>query len=532
MTALCTNTYMLHQDISSTAGAPSPRAAHSCDVIGQVLVVFGGWSGKRPVGDAYAFHTVKRRWLRLNLCVEEASVTMPGSSKKHTRFTAASLTRNNHAAAVYGGELFVHGGHDGNAWLMDMFAFDVSTVNDAFDTTDPLEAVDVQVRYIACGGKVPSKRANHTLTRVDDRFYSFGGYDGNQCFNDLECFDPISSSWTRLSKPNGKKPHPRSGHVMVTDGKMLYMSGGYAGRAHYDDIYSYNIATHTWTRIDYSGDLYPPAVRGHSACVMNHEIYVFGGYNGDSNFNTLFVFNPRSCAWRRQPVTSYMDPISRRQHSTLMQVNGVMYVFGGYNGREWLNDLHTMEYRSECTRSFDPILSVLADNIGRQLDNPKYSDVAVSVAGKDIAAHKVILCASSKYFDDILSQEDPPEVIELCGWSLDAVMKMLEFIYSSRIRDFHSHTHFKLCEIMGLADACALGTLKDMCQEVLSRKMDIDNVCYMLKYAKLYNAELLRQNCFNFIGEHASDVMRTSAFEELSSVPSLVMELAKLSVKN
>ncbi|GFE54528.1 kelch repeat domain containing protein protein, putative [Babesia ovis] len=531
MASLCNNTFLLQQDISSTPGAPLARAAHSCDVVGQVLVIFGGWAGKHALSDAYAFHTVKRRWIRLNLCVEETPVAVPGSRKK-TTFSLSSLTRNNHASAVYGGELFIHGGHDGSAWLMDMFAVDVSTLNDVFDNYDPNVPVDAQVRYVSCNGKVPSKRACHTLTRVDDRFYSFGGYDGSQCFNDLECFDPITATWTRLSKPNGKKPQPRNAHVMVTDGKLLYMNGGHSGRTHFDDIYTYNIATHTWTRVECSGDVYPLAVRGHSACYLNHEIYVFGGYNGEHVFNTLFVFNPRTCAWRRQSMVSEGAPLSRRQRNSMVQHNDTIYIFGGFNGREWLNDMHMMEYRSECTRSFDPILSALADNISVYLANPKYSDVSISVAGKDIPAHKVILCANSKYFDDILSQEDPPEVIELCGWSLDAVMKMIEFMYSSRIRDFHSHTHFKLCEIMGLADACALENLKNMCQEVLVRKMDIDNVCYMLKYSKLYNAELMRQHCFNFIAEHAADVMRTPAFEELSSVPSLVMELAKLSVKS
>lgn len=531
MSSLCTNTFLLHQDISSTPGAPSVRAAHSCDVVGNVLVIFGGWTGKQALADAYAFHTIKRRWLRLNLCVEETHVNIPGSSKKKMTFSLSSLTRNNHASSVYGGELFIHGGHDGETWLADMFAFDVSTLADVFDTVEPDEAVDVQVRYVQCGGKVPTKRACHTMTSVRDKFYSFGGYDGSQCYNDLECFDPALATWTRLSKPNGKKPTARNAHVMVTDGRTLYMTGGHSGRTHFNDIYTYTIATHTWTRVDCSGDLYPPAVRGHSACFFNNEVYVFGGYDGDNVFNTLFVFNPNSCAWRRLPVTSAGDPICRRQRNSMIHVNDTLYVFGGFNGRVWLNDLHIMQYRSECTRSFDPILSALADNIGGYVANSKYSDVSISVSGKDIPAHKVILSASSPYFDNILKQEDSPEVIELCGWSLDAVMKMLEFIYSSRIRDFHSHTHFKLCEIMGLADACALKDLKDLCQEVLIRNMDIDNVCYMLKYSKIYNAELLRQNCFNFIGEHAADVMRTPAFEELSSVPSLVMELAKLSVK-
>nr|BAN65775.1 kelch repeat/BTB/POZ domain containing protein [Babesia bovis] len=415
---------------------------------------------------------------------------------------------------------------------MDMFAIDVSRLNDVFDNYNPEVPVDAQVRYVSCAGRVPSKRACHTFTRVDDKFYSFGGYDGTMCFNDLDCFDPATATWTRLSKPNGKKPQPRNAHVMVTDGKLLYMNGGHSGPTHYDDIYTYNIATHTWTRVDFSGDVTPLAVRGHSACYFNHEIYIFGGFNGEQVFNTLYVFNPRTCAWRRQPMVSEGAPLSRRQRSCMVPLENSVYIFGGFNGREWLNDTHMLEYRSECTRSFDPMLSSLAQNISKYLDNPKYSDVSISVSGKDIPAHKVILSANSKYFDDILSQEDPPEVIELCGWSLDAVMKMVEFMYSARIRDFHSHTHFKLCEIMGLADACALDTLKNMCQDVLIRKMDVDNVCYMLKYSKLYNADLMRQHCFNFISEHAADVMRTPAFEELSSVPSLVMELAKLSVKS
>ncbi|BAM42165.1 uncharacterized protein TOT_040000535 [Theileria orientalis strain Shintoku] len=554
-----------HVDLSSIPGAPSPRAAHTCDVVQNFLVVFGGWSGREALGDAYAFHLKKKRWYLLNLRVVEYS----SRRGKHVNLV---LERNNHASSVYNNELYIFAGHDGTQWLSDMFAIDVGGLEESVSGLRFGQSVDVNVRVVEATGKVPSKRACHSMTLVGQLFYSFGGYDGNQCFNDLEVFDPTLGSWSRLSKPHGKKPPARNAHTMVTDGRNLYLLGGHSGSVHFDDIHMYSINSHTWTSLNFEGRV-PPGVRGHACSFHKGEIYLFGGYNGDVPFNTLYVFNLRSSTWSIQDV-SYDEAIERRQRATMVTLSDGLYIFGGFNGSNWLNDLHSIKF-------YNTILSKLSNsdgsakniflggtnnlnwfvkNIGNYMNADSFSDVTIYASGKEIPAHKVILAANSTYFYDLLSHQDHEEearerrrrrhaqrprviirrqrreirpkkaIVELNEWSLDSVMKLLEFLYTARVEDLSNSNHYRVCEIMGLADACSVVRLKNLCEEILVTKLDIENSCYLLKYSKLYNADYLRQCCFDFISENAADVMLTPGFEDLSSVPSLVLELAKLSI--
>ncbi|AFZ81224.1 kelch domain-containing protein [Theileria equi strain WA] len=521
-------TRLTHTELSAIPGAPSPRAAHTCDAVGNFLIVFGGWSGKVALGDAYAYHTKKRRWYGLNLCLD-LNPNISSSSKKRPKLTPSSLIRNNHVSSVHNNELYIHAGHDGNQWLSDMYALDVSFLEDSVSGLQFGQLVDIPVRYVDAIGKVPSKRACHSMTRVGDCFYTFGGYDGSQCFNDLEVFDPSISTWSKLSKPHGKKPPARNAHTMVSDGRNLFLIGGHSGSVHFDDVYTYTISSHTWTKVKLDGFI-PPPVRGHSTAFYHQEVYMFGGFNGDEPFNTFYVYNLRSCTWGIQDVYYESSSISKRQRCSMVQVGDSLYIFGGFNGKHWLNDLHTIKYQSIQASHSDDSLAALAKNLGQFMNNSRFSDVSISAAGKEIPAHSVILAANSTYFHDLLTKEDPPSVIELNGWSLDAVMKLVEFIYTSKIDDFSSNNHYRICEVLGLADSCNLDKLKSMCEELLVPKIDIDNACYLLKSSKLYNADYLRQCCFDFISENAADVMLTPGFEELSSVPSLVMELAKLSI--
>ena len=45
--------------------------------------------------------------------------------------TDAPSARNNHSTAVVDQKLMVHGGHDGNKWLADMYVLDTTVAQDS-----------------------------------------------------------------------------------------------------------------------------------------------------------------------------------------------------------------------------------------------------------------------------------------------------------------------------------------------------------------------------------------------------------------
>ena len=48
-------------------GGPSPRAAHSCDLIGNKLFVFGGWNGKSALNDLHVLEFETSKWKQVEL---------------------------------------------------------------------------------------------------------------------------------------------------------------------------------------------------------------------------------------------------------------------------------------------------------------------------------------------------------------------------------------------------------------------------------------------------------------------------------
>jgi len=63
----------------------------------------------------------------------------------------------------------------------------------------------------------------------------FGGYDGQHYINDTWSFDISTRKWTEL-QCTGSIPSPRCDHAAVLVDDVMYVFGGYAGKAHLDDL--------------------------------------------------------------------------------------------------------------------------------------------------------------------------------------------------------------------------------------------------------------------------------------------------------
>lgn len=89
-----------------------------------------------------------------------------------------------------------------------------------------------------------------------------------------------------------------------------------------------------------------------------------------------------------------------------------------------------------------------------------------------------------------------------------------------------------LLQVLGLADHYTLSTLKRYCENVLCGCLDPATVCCLLRCAERYQAKQLKESCVEFLFRHSDVVAQTPQFEQLQSDPSLVMEIAKMSLSN
>eukprot|EP00922_Rhytidocystis_sp_ex-Travisia-forbesii_P044179 GHVS01065900.1.p1 GENE.GHVS01065900.1~~GHVS01065900.1.p1 ORF type:complete len:1166 (-),score=186.69 GHVS01065900.1:476-3973(-) len=151
------------------------------------------------------------------------------------------------------------------------------------------------------------------------------------------------SFWTVLSTGSsvGAYPCGRSAHSCVAYGSAMFVYGGFDGRAHLADFWSYELNKHVWTNVDVSFvDGAPEAKSGHSALVHGTKMLLFGGetnrrtsaYDG-RNVGDVLAFDFGTQSWDRTKAGS---PLMDRswQAACIHQSGGMpddyVFVFGGW----------------------------------------------------------------------------------------------------------------------------------------------------------------------------------------------------------
>jgi dynein heavy chain, axonemal len=134
-------------------------------------------------------------------------------------------------------------------------------------------------------GAYPSPRANTAAAYLDGMVYIFGGHGGQGyqrvAFNDLWRLDLSTGYWTRCKGVNNPC-EPRGGHSLFALGKKLYIFGGWNLETQYNDIATFDIETKEWGDPEIYGDI----PRWNFSAVMVEAIpswkyFIFGGEQGN-----------------------------------------------------------------------------------------------------------------------------------------------------------------------------------------------------------------------------------------------------------
>lgn len=82
---------------------------------------------------------------------------------------------------------------------------------------------------------------------------------------------------------------------------------------------------------------------GHSMSVRSKSLVLFGGFDGRRRLNDLHIFDTSSLIWT-QPKTLGASPHPRQYHSAEI-VDEILYLFGGYDGTTWPSEIVTLDFR-------------------------------------------------------------------------------------------------------------------------------------------------------------------------------------------
>ncbi|GAM24962.1 hypothetical protein SAMD00019534_081370 [Acytostelium subglobosum LB1] len=230
-----------------------------------------------------------------------------------------------HSATVVGHRIFVFGGSDRDENFNDLLIFDTETLYWSKPETHGQK------------GSIPTPQRAHSATLVGTRILVFGGGDGSNYFNDLYSLDTKTLTW---SKPitSGQCPGPRRAHSANLVGSKLWIFGGGNGNKALNELYCLDTMTMTWSQITPGGT--PPIGRGyHISEVIDGKIAIIGGSDGAECFSDFHLYSPSKNTWKKVPIKG---PTPMLSHASVIVGRNIV-VFGGHNASDYINSLQTFD---------------------------------------------------------------------------------------------------------------------------------------------------------------------------------------------
>ncbi|KAL9619823.1 MAG: hypothetical protein Q9160_005563 [Pyrenula sp. 1 TL-2023] len=182
--------------------------------------------------------------------------------------------RYGHTLNILGSRIYVFGGQVEGLFFNDLMAFDLNNLQ------NPVNQWEYLIRNSAEGGpqpgQIPPARTNHTVISYQDQLFLFGGTNGTQWFNDVWSYDPRTNTWSQQDCI-GYIPQPREGHSAALVGDVMYIFGGRTEEGtDLGDLAAFRIASKRWYTFQNMGPS-PSPRSGHSMTAHGKQIIVLAG---------------------------------------------------------------------------------------------------------------------------------------------------------------------------------------------------------------------------------------------------------------
>lgn len=183
-------------------------------------------------------------------------------------------------------------------------------------------------------------RYSHTSVFWGGSIYIFGGStleSGKTCFkNSIIQINLDENEWkfTGITGSN-PKPKPRRGHTACVLNNMMYIWGGQGSSSQlFNDMWIFKFETEEWYEVFTIGEI-PSARYYHSCTIYDSNIWIYGGYNGNDEFSDMYSYNPGDLTWKVEIPSSdsILNPPSK-QLAYLACYQDKLFLIGGSNPLE------------------------------------------------------------------------------------------------------------------------------------------------------------------------------------------------------
>lgn len=230
-----------------------------------------------------------------------------------------------------------------------------TTVDNANEDEPPRASrVSVTWSMPAIAGVPPCARGGHSAVLADTHVLVFGGhyFGGAGAFaylNDLHRLDLTTSTWYEIvfrAQDAAVRPSPRYNHsaLLLNNGTRMFVFGGRGETtlphqapqtqqppSHVlRDMFFFDLLAMEWFQVQWT-TVSPPARFGHTcASVDDVRMIVFGGWDGKTSRNDLWLFDSHAFTWH-QPRCAGKAPAPRQNHSMQAVSATTLLVYGGYS---------------------------------------------------------------------------------------------------------------------------------------------------------------------------------------------------------
>jgi N-acetylneuraminic acid mutarotase len=356
----------------------SERAGNSLIYYDGTLIMYGGDNKKSTLKDVHILRLdqeIIEKYEDYEEYTKETEEENTGSDWKAISINGQTVSRTRHSSVIVDKKLITFGGlYDKNGTMVpnqDMYSFDFDTFewtkmkqnkarqqpdartdhtcipykNEliffcgsakqtyAKSTVHVFELESNSWSTPKCVGSISARTMQASCLFDTNKIAVFGGYNSKH-FNDLNIYNIETFTWTAVTPKSETIPSGRANPTMVSyvnssNETILCLFGGEEqDNKTSNDLYEFNLTKGEWNLIKTSGDFISGRF-GHSTVSNGKDMYVFGGNDGKNFLDHLFVYNFESKTWTK--IDKTLNQPKSRMGSTLNFHNNSLVLFGGEN---------------------------------------------------------------------------------------------------------------------------------------------------------------------------------------------------------
>ncbi|XP_047048612.1 BTB/POZ and MATH domain-containing protein 2-like [Lolium rigidum] len=175
--------------------------------------------------------------------------------------------------------------------------------------------------------------------------------------------------------------------------------------------------------------------------------------------------------------------------------------------------------------------SDILEHLAKLLEAKEKADVTFTVGGETFQAHKTVLAMRSPVFEAELFGLMRETCVTIQDMQPAVFKALLHFVYTDSLPDMEDLEGDDECEmyrhLLVAADRYAMDRLKVLCQNILVKNLDVENVATTLALADQHNCDKLKDVCIEFIAssDKMDDVVATQGYANLKrSCPSVLVD--------